>query len=144
MPKRMKVFVSVLVAVLLLTVGGVATVMADGGSTATVMADGGSTATDNETGRNGFQARVAGILGIPQEDLVAAFGQAREEQREQIRNQATDNCSAYLECPEKFRERWAERHEMWQEKGGQASMRSRHMFTALRGCGRLGQGQPAE
>ena len=134
MSKRIKVFVSVLVAVVLLTVGGVATVMADGGSTV----------TDNETGRNGFQARVAEILGISAEDLVAAFGQAREEQREQIRNQATDDCSAYPECPEKFRERWAERHEMWQEKGGQASMRSRHMFTALRGCGRLGQGQPAE
>ena len=73
MSKRMKVFVSVLVAVVLLTVGGVATVMADGGSTA----------TDNETGRNGFQARVAEILGIPQEDLIDAFEQARQEMREE-------------------------------------------------------------
>ena len=73
MSKRMKVFVSVLVAVVLLTVGGVATVMADGGSTA----------TDNETGRNGLLARVAGILSIPEEDLIDAFGQARQEMREE-------------------------------------------------------------
>ncbi len=73
MPKKMRVIISVLVAVLLLTVGG----------TAVVMADDGSTATENETNRRGLLASVAEILNIPQEDLVNAFEQARQETREE-------------------------------------------------------------
>ena len=73
MSKRMKVLVSVLVAVVLLTVGGVATVMADDGSTA----------TDNETGRKGLQARVAENLGITDEELANAFREARQEMCEE-------------------------------------------------------------
>ncbi|MFC2016956.1 hypothetical protein ACFLUD_00900 [Chloroflexota bacterium] len=69
MSKRMKVLVSVLVAVVLLTVGGVATVMADDGSTA----------TDNETGRNCLQAMVAKNLGVTDEELANAFKLARQE-----------------------------------------------------------------
>ena len=73
MSKRMKVLVSVLVAVVLLTVGGVATVMADDGSTA----------TDNETGRKGLQARVAENLGITDEELANAFKLAQQEMRQE-------------------------------------------------------------
>lgn len=73
MSKRMKVFVAVLVAILMLTVGGAATVMADDGSTA----------TENETGRKGLQARVAEILGIPSDNLTSAFEQAQQEMREE-------------------------------------------------------------
>jgi len=73
MSKKMKVIVSALVAVVLLTVGGAAVVMADDGSTA----------TENETGRKGLQARVAEILGIPSDNLTSAFEQAQQEMREE-------------------------------------------------------------
>ena len=84
MSKRMKVLVSVLVAVVLLTVGGAATVMAN---------DDGPTATDNETGRKGHQALLAEVVEILQveygytdltvDDLEAAFEQAQQEMREE-------------------------------------------------------------
>ncbi len=73
MSKRLKVLIAVLVAILMLTAGGVATVMADDGSTA----------TENETGRKGLQARVAEILGIPSDNLTSAFEQARQEIRDE-------------------------------------------------------------
>lgn len=73
MSKRIKVLVSVLVAVVLLTVG----------SAAAVMADDGSTATENETGRKGLLARVAENLGVTEEELSNAFEQARQEVREE-------------------------------------------------------------
>ena len=76
MSKKVKVLVSVLVAVILLTVGGMATVLAQEN-------DEEVTATANETGTNGLLARVAGILGIPQEELVNAFRQAQQEMREE-------------------------------------------------------------
>jgi len=70
--KRRKVFVGVLVAVLvpvlLMTVGGVATAMAD------------ESAPPPAAG-NGFLTRVAQILEIPEDDLVGAFQQARQEMR---------------------------------------------------------------
>ena len=72
MPQRVKVLVSVLVAVVLLTVGGAATVMANDEPTA----------TDNETGRKGLQARVAEILGVSEEELVNAFEQAQQSDAE--------------------------------------------------------------
>jgi len=71
MSQKVKVLVSVLVVVILLTVGG----------TATVMANDESTAIDDETGRKGLQARVAEILGVSEEELVNAFEQAQQEMR---------------------------------------------------------------
>ena len=76
MSKKVKVLVSVLVVVILLTVGGMATVLAQENGEEV-------TATANETGTNGLLARVAGILGIPQEELVNAFKQAQQEMREE-------------------------------------------------------------
>ena len=73
MPKKVKVLVSVLVAVVLLTVGGAATVLADDGFTP----------TDNETGREGLLARVADILGVSQEELDNAFQQAQQGMRDE-------------------------------------------------------------
>ncbi len=75
MSKRMKVLVSVLVAVLLLTVGSVAAVLADEEPTPAP-----------EAGSNGLLARVAEILDIPQENLVNAFRQAQQEIRQETRN----------------------------------------------------------
>jgi len=72
--KRRGVFIGVLVAVmvpvLLLTVGGVATAMADESAPPPVAVEG-----------NGLLARVAQILEIPEDDLIGAFQQARQEMR---------------------------------------------------------------
>ena len=73
MSKKMKALVAVLVAILLLTLGG----------TAAVMADNGSTPTANTTGTNSFLARVADKLGITVEELTNAFRQARREIRDE-------------------------------------------------------------
>ena len=89
MSKRMKILVSVLVAVVLLTVGGTATVMAQEGEpaptpepTTTALA-----ATANTTG---LLARVAEKLGITEEELVNAFKQAQQEMREEAFIKALD------------------------------------------------------
>lgn len=79
MSKRMKVLVSVLVAVLLLTVGGTAIAMAQEEE---------EPAPPVES--NGLLARVAEILDIPEEDLIDAFGQARQEMREEVFLNALD------------------------------------------------------
>jgi len=72
MSRKIKVIISVLVAVVVLMVGSAATVMADGEAT-----------PPPEAGAGCLRARVAQILGIPQEDLTNAFEQAREEIREE-------------------------------------------------------------
>ena len=82
MSKKVKVLVSVLVAVVLLTMGGTATVLAQEGepaptpepSTTTLMA------TANTTG---LLARVAEKLGITEEELINAFKQAQQEMRDE-------------------------------------------------------------
>ena len=70
MSKRVKVFISVLVVALLLTVGATATVMAEGEE---------ETTPPPETDAEGLLERVADILGIEEEDLINAFNQARQE-----------------------------------------------------------------
>jgi TPP-dependent pyruvate/acetoin dehydrogenase alpha subunit len=72
MSRKIKVIISVLVAVVVLTVGSAATVMAEGEAT-----------PPPEAGAECLLARVAQILGIPQEDLTDAFEQARQEIREE-------------------------------------------------------------
>ena len=74
MSKKVKVIVSVVAAVVLLTVGTVTAVMAQ---------EDGSTA--NTTGTRGIFARVAGNLGIAEEDLIGAFQQARQEMGQEMR-----------------------------------------------------------
>jgi len=68
MSKKVKVLISAVVVALLLTVGATVTVMAEG--------------EEEETGENGLLGRVAEILGIDEEDLTAAFTQARQEMSE--------------------------------------------------------------
>jgi hypothetical protein len=80
MSKRVKVLVSILVAVVLLTVGGVAMVMAQEEPTPTP-----------EAGARGLLARVAEILDILEEDLVNAFKQAQQEMRQEAFIKALDN-----------------------------------------------------
>jgi hypothetical protein len=71
MSRKMKVFISVLVAVLLL-VGGTAVVMAQEDEEPVPSPE-----------ANGLLTRVAEILGIPEEDLIDAFQQARQEMMEE-------------------------------------------------------------
>jgi len=73
MSKRMKVLVAVLAAILLLSVGG----------TAMVMAQEEEPTPTPEAGANGLLARVADILGISQDELGNAFRQAQQEMRQE-------------------------------------------------------------
>jgi len=77
--KKRTVLVSVLmvalVPVLLLTVGGVATVMADEPTPPPEV--------EVEANANGLLTRVAQILDIPEDDLIGAFKQARQEMRQE-------------------------------------------------------------
>ena len=71
MSKKMKVLVSVLVAILVLTVGGTAIALAQEEE---------EPAPPVET--NGLLARVAKNLGVTDEELANAFKQARQEMRQ--------------------------------------------------------------
>ena len=102
MSKRTKVLVSLLVAILLMVAIPATMVMGQEDEDET-------TTAPQLRMRDAVLNKVAEVLGISAEDLSAAFEQAMEEQRDQIRSQATDNCSAYPECAEEFRERRAEK-----------------------------------
>jgi len=71
MSKKVKVLIAVMLAILLMAVGS-----------AVVMAQEEPEPTP-EAGAKGLLARVADILDIPQEDLIDAFGQARQEMRQE-------------------------------------------------------------
>ena len=81
MSKKVKIIVSVIVAVLLLTVATTATVMAQ--EEEPVQEE---PALQPE-GRTGLLARVAEILGISQEELVDTFRQAHQEMRQEMRRE---------------------------------------------------------
>ena len=106
MSKRIKVVVTVLVAILLLTMGG-ATV---------VMANDESTSTSNTTSTNGLLARVAEILDISQEDLSNAFKQAQQEMRQEASIRSLDKavekgCITQQEAGE-IKEWWEQKPEV--------------------------------
>ncbi len=85
MSKKVKILISVLVAALLLTVGGVTMVMAEGEE---------ETAPPPETTVKGLLERVADILEIDREDLIDAFKQAQQEMREETFIRALDKAVA--------------------------------------------------
>jgi len=82
MPKKVKVLISVLVAALLLTVGGVTMVMAEGEEE--------ETTPPAEESSKGLLERVADILEIDEEDLINAFKQAQQEMKEEAFIKALD------------------------------------------------------
>ncbi len=127
MSKRMKVLVSVLVAVVLLTVGGVAAVMADDGSTP----------TSNTANTTGLLARVAKNLGITEEELANAFEQAQQEMRQEAFIRSLDRAvEKGLIAPEEADEIkgwWAQRPEvmdsgLFPRAFGFKALGSRHMW----------------
>ncbi len=71
MSKRMKALIAVVAAILLLTVAGTATVIAQEEEPAPIPE------------ANGLLARVADVLGISQEDLLNAFRQAQQDVRQE-------------------------------------------------------------
>ena len=81
MSKKVKVLISVLVAALLLTVGGVTMVMAEGEEETTPLP---------EASAKGLLERVADILEIDKEDLIDAFKQAQQEIRQETFIKALD------------------------------------------------------
>ena len=92
MSKRVKVLVPVVVAVLvvvLLTVSGVAAVMAKSGESASPPAPT-KKIFMGAINTKGLLARVAEILGIPQEEIVGAFKQAQQEMREEAGMRSLD------------------------------------------------------
>jgi len=95
MSKRIKVLVVVLAAVLLLTVGGTATVMAQEEPASTPQA-------------NGFLARVAEILDIPQEGLVDAFKLARQEMRQEACEECDQTRQQLRQAHQELRQTWQE------------------------------------
>jgi len=71
--KKVKILISLVVAILLLAMGG----------TATVMAQEEESIPPPRTGGEGVLARVADIVNISQEELASAFNQARQEMRQE-------------------------------------------------------------
>ena len=122
MSKRVKILVSALVVILLLTVGGTAMVMAQEEPTPTP-----------EVEAKGLLARVTEILDIPQDDLLDAFKQAQQEMRQEAFIRALNKAVAekgYL-----TQEEADEIKEWWQQKPealGPFSRALRH-FHVLKG-----------
>ena len=112
--KKRKIIVSVLVAVLapvlLLTVGGVATVMAD---------------EPPQPEASGLLTRVAEILDIPEEELVDAFDQARQEMREEAFTRGLDRA---LENERITQEQYDEIVEWWQQRPDVLDCPASHAF----------------
>ena len=111
MSRRMKILIPVLVAVLLLTVGGTAVVMADEEPLP-------------QTGPLSLLARVAGILGIEQGKLADAFSQARQEMQEELQQERQQWCEENQEECQQWQERWQNRAENWQDMRQRFQLRS--------------------
>lgn len=132
MSKKMKVLVSVLVAVLVFTVGGAAIVMAqEEEEEEPALQEEEEVTTEIEElvpellevmppgEANGLLARVAEILDIPVEELREAFQQAREELREErfeealyrLLDKAVDEELLSPEEAEEIKEWWEQRPE---------------------------------
>lgn len=132
MSRRMKIIVSVLVAILLLTVGVTATVMAQEEPTPLVP----------QVEENDLLARVADILDIPREDLVNAFKQARQEMREEAfiksLDKAVERGLITQEEADKIKGWWEQKPEVLGPNlcprfFGFPALRFRHMWGAHRG-----------
>jgi len=147
MSKKVKVVVSVLVAVVLLTVGGAATVMAQDEPVEEEPVQDEPVQDDPElapySGANGLLARVAEILDVSREELVDAFKQAREEMREEAFVRYLDKAveKGLITQPEadEIAEWWSNRPEAVERPMLRAriskAIRSRQMIAVPRGGG---------
>ncbi|MFC1897718.1 hypothetical protein ACFLX8_04040 [Chloroflexota bacterium] len=121
MSKKVKVLISVLVLALLLAMG----------ATTTVLAQGEEETTPPEASENGLLERVAGILGIDEEDLVNAFKQAQREMCEDTfinrLNQAVEEGRITQEHADELVEWWQQRPEAIEPGMFKHTLRSRVM-----------------
>ena len=128
MSKKVKILISALVATLLLTIGSVTTVMAEGEE---------ETTPPPEATANGLLKRVAGILGIDEEDLSNAFEQAQQEICEDAfinrLNQAVKEERITQDQADDILEWWGQRPddaiEAWQGQGPNATGRGMFRHT---------------
>ena len=93
MSSKIKIIISMVMAIILLTVSGTAVALAQD-----------EPAPDTQTGN--LLARVANLLGVTEEQLTEAFEQARQEMQEDC--QATGNCTIRQQNENKVREQWQE------------------------------------
>ena len=115
MSKKMKILVSVLLAVILLTAGSAAAVMAQEDEEPAPQAE----ESAAPMAANGLLAKVAGILGIPEEELGEAFQQARQEMMQerweeafyQLLDKAVAEELIAPEEAEEIKEWWAQKPE---------------------------------
>jgi len=120
MSKKVKVLISALVIAVLLTMGGVTMVMAEGEE---------ETAPSPEASENALLERVADILGIDEEDLINAFEQARQEMCEDAFtshiNQAVEEGLITQDQADEILEWWSQRPddaiEAWRGQGPNAT-----------------------
>ncbi len=107
MTKKVKVLVSVLVAVVLLTMGGASLVRGADGTTPPPPLAG------NATALKGIQPRVAAILGIPEPTLVDAFKQVERQIKDEVFLKALEKAVASgrltQEEANKLKEWWQQR-----------------------------------
>jgi cytoskeletal protein RodZ len=96
MSKKVKVLISILVAALLLTMGGITMVMAEGEE---------ETTPPPETSAKGLLGRIADVLEIDQEDLINAFKQAQQEMKEKASRQAQQEVKekAFKQAPQEMK-----------------------------------------
>ena len=107
MSRRAKVLIGVIVAVLVLTLGGTAVALAD---------DTKPPATDNTTPRLSILDRVAEILNIPKDDLAKAFNQAQEERKAEFQKRIQERKVPTQEELDKMREQWEQKREQMREQ----------------------------
>lgn len=107
MSKKIKVLVSVLVAVVLMTMGGASFVRGADGTTPP------PPPADNVTALKGLLPRVAVILGIPEPTLVVAFKQAEKQMKDEALLKALEKAVASgrltQEEANKLKEWWQQR-----------------------------------
>jgi len=121
MSKKVKVLISALVIAVLLTMGGVTMVMAEGEEDTTTVTE--------EEAEEGLLERVADILEIDKEDLINAFEQARQEMCEDAFtshiNQAVEEGLITQDQADEILEWWLQRPddaiEAWRGQGPNAT-----------------------
>ncbi|MBA7670820.1 hypothetical protein ES703_78967 [subsurface metagenome] len=139
MSKKVKALISALLVALLLTVGGVTMVMAEGEE---------ETAPPPEASAEGLLERVADILEIDKEDLINAFKQAQQEMRGEAfisrLNQAVEEGYITQGQADEIRNWWGQKPEVIEPGMVQRALRFRassrvHMQNGRRGwfCPRL-------
>ena len=96
MSSKIKIIISMVMAIILLTVSGTAVALAQD-----------EPAPDTQTGN--LLARVANLLGVTEEQLTEALEQGRQEMQGDC--QATENCTVRQQNENKVREQWQEGRE---------------------------------